>query len=133
MYIILESEYISTAVNSLDLYSRIFMGQYDHLNWELRLHAIYEKDNWSEVEHKEEARKTLLMELRNIILPDLQKMGWNASYGIWNFYKNDQELLMHMICSSQSGILMPGSENLKAISLVILISPGSVADIRKPK
>lgn len=89
MRIILENEYISTAISSLDLYSRIFIGQYDHLNWEMRLNAIYEKDTWSEIEHKEEVRKTLLMELRNIILPDLQKMGWNASYGIWNFYKND--------------------------------------------
>ena len=79
---------IQTAIKSLEIYSRIFMGQYDHLNWEIRLNAIFDKANWKDVERKEDARKTYLREIRDLVFPDLADYDFYASRGIWN-EKND--------------------------------------------
>ena len=39
MEIVLTKRQVSTAIDALDLYSRIFIGQYDHLNWDIRLYS----------------------------------------------------------------------------------------------
>ena len=84
MIIRLNQDEISTAITSLDTYSRIFMGQYDHINWEIRFNASFKNDDWKKVEMYEAARTEILKQIRDIVMPDLKDFGFHGSYGIWN-------------------------------------------------
>ena len=88
MRIVLSKDNVSAAIRALDLYSRIFMGQYDHLNWDIRLNADAKKASWKEIEGAEVMRTFLFKEIRDIIIPDLAHFELYASHGIWND-KND--------------------------------------------
>ena len=88
MEIVLTKRQVSTAIDALDLYSRIFIGQYDHLNWDIRLNAEVKKNEWKEFEDAEIKRSFVFKKIRDIIIPDLAHFELYASHGIWND-KND--------------------------------------------
>lgn len=92
MKIKLDNQQIQCAINTLDFYSRIWIGQYDHINWEWRFSAAASAgndENWRVVERNEQVREILFTQLRDITMPDLVGIGLNGSRGIWNFDKND--------------------------------------------
>ena len=89
MKIVLSKDNVFTAIQALDLYSRIFIGQYDHLNWDIRLNADQKKIGWKEVEDLEIKRTFVFKKVRDIIIPDLAFFDFSASHGIWNFDKNN--------------------------------------------
>ncbi len=89
MKIVLSKDNVFTVIQALDLYSRIFIGQYDHLNWDIRLNADQKKIGWKEVEDLEIKRTFVFRKVRDIIIPDLAFFDFYASHGIWNFDKND--------------------------------------------
>ena len=88
MRIVLSKENVAAAIRVLDLYSRIFIGQYDHLNWDIRLNADEKKISWKEIERAEIMRTYMFKKIRDIIIPDLAHFDLYASHGIWND-KND--------------------------------------------
>ena len=88
MRIVLSKENVAAAIRALDLYSRIFIGQYDHLNWDIRLNADEKKISWKEIERAEIMRTYMFKKIRDIIIPDLAHFDLYASHGIWND-KND--------------------------------------------
>ena len=88
MRIVLSKENVAAAIRVLDLYSRIFIGQYDHLNWDIRLNADEKKISWKEIERAEIMRTFMFKKIRDIIIPDLAHFELYASHGIWND-KND--------------------------------------------
>lgn len=89
MRIVLSKDNVAVVIRALDLYSRIFIGQYDHLNWDIRLNADTKKASWNEIEGAEIMRTFLFKEIRDIIIPDLAHFELYASHGIWNFNRND--------------------------------------------
>ena len=89
MRIVLSKENVAVAIRALDLYSRIFIGQYDHLNWDIRLNADEKKISWKEIERAEIMRTFMFKKIRDIIIPDLAHFELYASHGIWNFERND--------------------------------------------
>ena len=89
MIITLNNHQVLRAINSLDVYSRIFIGQYDFINWEIRFNAVDATDDWEKFEEKEAQREGILKAIRNIVIPDLEYLSLNASHGIWNFEQND--------------------------------------------
>ena len=88
MRIVLSKENVAAAIRALDLYSRIFIGQYDHLNWDIRLNADEKKISWKEIERAEIMRTFMFKKIRDILIPDLAHFELYASHGIWND-KND--------------------------------------------
>lgn len=88
MKIVFTKEDVPVVIRALDLYSRIFMGQYDHLNWDIRLNADEKKISWKEIERAEIMRTYMFKKIRDIIIPDLAHFELYASHGIWND-KND--------------------------------------------
>ena len=88
MKIVFTKEDVPVVIRALDLYSRIFIGQYDHLNWDIRLNADEKKISWKEIERAEIMRTYMFKKIRDIIIPDLAHFDLYASYGIWND-KND--------------------------------------------
>ena len=89
MRIVLSKENVAAAIRVLDLYSRIFIGQYDHLNWDIRLNADEKKISWKEIERAEIMRTFMFKKIRDILIPDLAHFDLYASHGIWNFDGND--------------------------------------------
>lgn len=89
MIITLNNHQVLRAINSLDVYSRIFIGQYREINWEIRFNAVDATDDWEKFEEKEAQREGILKAIRNIVIPDLEYLSFNASHGIWNFEQND--------------------------------------------
>ena len=89
MKIVFTKEDVPVVIRALDLYSRIFMGQYDHLNWDIRLNADEKKISWKEIERAEIMRTYMFKKIRDIIIPDLAHFELYASHGIWNFDRND--------------------------------------------
>lgn len=89
MKIVFTKDDVPAVIRALDLYSRIFIGQYDHLNWDIRLNADEKKISWKEIESAEIMRTFLFKEIRDIIIPDLAHFELYASHGIWNFDRND--------------------------------------------
>lgn len=74
---------ICTVLNALDFYSRIWIGQYDHILWELRwIRSCRQLDVAEEVLQKK------LLEMRNIILPGLYQYSLYGSYGIFSPERN---------------------------------------------
>ena len=88
MKIVFTKEDVPVVIRALDLYSRIFIGQYDHLNWDIRLNADEKKISWKEIERAEIMRTYMFKKIRDIIIPDLAHFELYASHGIWND-KND--------------------------------------------
>ena len=89
MKIVLSKDNVFTGIQALDLYSRIFIGQYDHLNWDIRLNADEKKISWKEIERAEIMRTFMFKKIRDILIPDLAHFDLYASHGIWNFDRND--------------------------------------------
>ena len=79
----LHTEEIERLITALDIYSRIWMGQYDYLSFETRFRLGNDVD-WHDVEVKEKNRNALLRRMRDIILPELAGRGLGASHGIWS-------------------------------------------------
>lgn len=76
----LNNDELWTAMSALEFLMRMHLGQYDEINWYLRLNSgNLEKDE----EVKEKERYALLSSLRNIILPDLAGINLSGSYGIY--------------------------------------------------
>lgn len=70
---------IQEIINSLDLYSRVWIGQNDHLLFELRFLR-----NCSQLDSLEKEFIKLFMQIRDIILPNISYVGFYGSYGIFN-------------------------------------------------
>ena len=68
MKIVFTKDDVPLVIRALDLYSRIFIGQYDHLNWDIRLNADAKKASWKEIEGAEIMRTFLFKEIRDIII-----------------------------------------------------------------
>lgn len=73
------------AINSLDTYSRIWMGQFDHLDltWRMWRFATYGQSCESHICGE------LLMAMRALFLPEAAVLGRGASLGIWSDKVNE--------------------------------------------
>ena len=73
------------VINSLDTYSRIWMGQFDHLDlaWRMWRFATYGQSRESRV------CEELLMGMRALFLPEAAVLGRGASLGIWSDKVNE--------------------------------------------
>ena len=73
------------AINSLDVYSRIWMGQFDHLDlaWRMWRFATYGQSRKSHICGE------LLMAMRALFLPEAAVLGRGASLGIWSDKVNE--------------------------------------------
>lgn len=70
---------IRIVLNALDLYSRIWIGQYDQILWDLRWYRKY-----NQLDALDESLRRKMKDMRNIILPGLQGDSLSASYGIFS-------------------------------------------------
>ena len=87
MTIVIDCSHVSSLISALDLYSRIFMGQYSEIEWCLRLNTVKQDKPLYELFDSEELR-SILLKVREKAIPDLKGCGFNISYGIWS-EKND--------------------------------------------
>lgn len=74
---------IRIVLNALDFYSRIWIGQYDHMLWDLRWYR-----NCSQLDAWDDTLRRKFWDIRNIILPGLRKYSLNGSYGIFSPDRN---------------------------------------------
>lgn len=79
----LTNEEVYTVIDTLDFYSRIWIGQYDEINSLLRLHGCVGTANFENEDCKEDYLK-----LRSILLPELAGEDFNCSLGIWSAETN---------------------------------------------
>lgn len=70
---------IRIVLNALDFYSRIWIGQYDHILWDLRWYR-----NCSQLDALEDVLRRKFWDIRNIVLPGLRQYTLNGSYGIFS-------------------------------------------------
>ena len=70
---------VHRIITSLDLYARMYCGQYDFLIEELRLRAIIKSGQYAE-----DILTVKLMKLRNVLIPQLIHSSFYTSLGIWN-------------------------------------------------
>jgi hypothetical protein len=70
------------VIHALELHARLHIGQFEHLDWEFLSHGK-DRDFWRDEEQRDQLRAHLLG-ARNIIFPELNKMGFGGSYGIFN-------------------------------------------------
>lgn len=89
---------IRIVLNALDFYSRIWIGQYDHMLWDLRWYR-----NCSQLDALDDTLRRKFWDIRNIILPGLRKYSLNGSYGIFSPDRM-RRLQSPMICSRSSVI-----------------------------
>ena len=69
-------------LDSLDIYSRIFIGQYDSIpNKRMMLLPV---EKWQTYQNVKEEIMNTLMQIRHIVLPELDGYGVSGSWGIWN-------------------------------------------------
>lgn len=80
MILKLTNNEIPTVINSLDFYSRIWIGQFDEILYNLRWYKSCEALDTG----GEQTLRTLLVKMRNNFLPALKQYGFNGSYGIFN-------------------------------------------------
>lgn len=78
MILKLEKNEICTIINALDFYSRIWIGQYDRLLYDIRWYK-----NIHKLDDMENNIISDLMSIRNILLPELT-YGFHSSYGIFS-------------------------------------------------
>ncbi|MBR4342232.1 MAG: hypothetical protein IKP88_05965 [Lachnospiraceae bacterium] len=73
---------ISICVSALDFYNRMYIGQYDEIDWSIRMRLI-SSENYREREY---TRRKLYEAVRSIIMKDTSIGEYNldASLGIWN-------------------------------------------------
>ncbi len=81
----LREEEVLDVINSLDTYSRIWMGQFDYLDlaWRMWRFATYDHDRESRI------CEELLMGMRALFLPEAAVLGRGASLGIWSDKVNE--------------------------------------------
>ena len=79
MKLVLKGSEIGNVINALDLYSRIWIGQYEHIMYEMR----WIKD-CKEIDAREDDLKWLFIYLRNSAMPELSFYGFSGSYGIFS-------------------------------------------------
>ena len=79
MRIELKGSEISCVINALDLYSRIWIGQYAHLMYEMR----WQKE-CDEFDRQEKKLIDLFKAMREITLPELNGYDLSASHGIFS-------------------------------------------------
>ncbi|WP_172135035.1 hypothetical protein [Adlercreutzia sp. ZJ473] len=84
--VVLDNDEASILMSALNIYSRIWVGQYDHIEWELRNLTLA----FSEFNLKENARKKAWLLMRKLILPELSDMPLEASHGIWSEHTDDR-------------------------------------------
>ena len=79
------------AINSLDTYSRIWMGQFDHIDlaWRMWRFATYGQSRESHI------CEELLMAMRALFLPETAILGRGASLGIWSDKVNELAVCAH--------------------------------------
>lgn len=65
--------------NALDLYSRIWIGQYDHIDFDLRW-----KKNCTVLDRYEKTIQAEFIKLREILMPELINYGYYGSHGIFS-------------------------------------------------
>lgn len=70
---------ISVVLNALDLYSRIWIGQYDQILWDLRWYRKY-----SQLHALDDTLRRKMEDMRNIILPGLKGYSLSSSHGIFS-------------------------------------------------
>lgn len=70
---------IHIVLNALDLYSRIWIGQYDHILWDLRWYK-----NCRQLDTMDNTLRSKFLDMRNIILPELRHYGLSGSHGIFS-------------------------------------------------
>lgn len=70
---------IFMVINSLDFYSRIWIGQYDEIDSLLHLYGYNESDSLNFEDYEKEYLK-----LRSIMIPKLANDNFSCSLGIWN-------------------------------------------------
>lgn len=77
----LPRERIQTAIDALNLYFRMYLGQYDAIDMLYKMNfnpsLIYDYD-------KEKARDELFVQIRDVLFPDMKNKGFLASRGIYN-------------------------------------------------
>ena len=81
----LRSNEILDVINALDTYSRIWMGQFSHLElaWNMWRFATYNQSRESYI------CEELLMGMRALFLPEAAVLGRGASLGIWSDKVNE--------------------------------------------
>lgn len=79
MDINLKDDEVYTIIDALDFYSRIWIGQYDTILREIRWYK-----NCSQLDSFEYELKTLLLNIRHNLLPELDNYGIYASHGIFS-------------------------------------------------
>ena len=99
--VILREGQIQTAIASLDIYFRIFLGQYDAID------LLYQ---WNSDPYKiqddaarEDLRDDVFVQLRDELAPDISQMGLGGSRGIYN-EQNDPRCMdaYNLMCSIRS-------------------------------
>ncbi|MCR5088729.1 MAG: hypothetical protein K6C08_04355 [Oscillospiraceae bacterium] len=79
--LVLKDSQIHTAIAALDLFFRIYLGQYDAIDmlylwsWDTDLYYDHNVD---------EARDVLMVPIRNALMPDMMSSGFGGSRGIYN-------------------------------------------------
>jgi len=78
-------EEILDTINSLDTYSRVWMGQFSHLDlvWRMWRFTTYSQSRESRI------CEELLMGMRALFVPDAAVLGRGASLGIWSDKVNE--------------------------------------------
>ena len=83
----LKTYYTRSAIESLDLYVRMYLGQFDAIKWLYQMNARKlltgeEKENWN----------AILLHIRDILYPELSAFKLNASRGISNVMNKPEVL-----------------------------------------
>ncbi|NGM18233.1 hypothetical protein GMI70_09575 [Eggerthellaceae bacterium zg-893] len=84
--VVLDNDEASALMRALDVYSRIWVGQYDHIERELQNLTLA----FGEFNLKEDARKKAWLLMRKLVLPELSGMPLGASLGIWSEHTDDR-------------------------------------------
>lgn len=74
---------IHIVLNALDFYSRIWIGQYNHILWDLRWYR-----NCDQLDALDNILRRKFLDMRNIILPELRYYELSGSYGIFSPDRN---------------------------------------------
>lgn len=70
---------IRIVLNALDFYSRIWIGQYDHILWDLRWCK-----SCRQLDALDNTLRNMFLDMRNIMLPELRHYGLSGSHGIFS-------------------------------------------------
>lgn len=76
----LDSTQVGLLLRSLDFYSRMWIGQYEEVEWRMRLNIR----DLQACQKNQVRREKKWLEMRNLVLPELRNLGLSGSYGIWN-------------------------------------------------